>query len=183
MYYYHSLIVVMFTPHLPHTPPRSNRLLASSTSSNRSDAMFTSFQTFLRTTTIAFLFGVILCAHPISSFSDCLCDHINIQIEPSLRCNVFFCYQVSADGPTLCNTLSPGTSIQIPCPVYAAGVRLCDGSMFWIVANGGALPGPGYCSGTLQFETNCCGRICRVPDAAGCPVFAISPAQCVVPHC
>jgi hypothetical protein len=133
------------------------------------------------------LFAILLGAasHAIAKPlpEDCVCDHITIHVAADLHCDVLICYQLSPEGPTFCNTLAPGSSIQIPCPTYAIGIRLCNGSMYWLLANGGSLPGMGFCSGTLAFANDCCGRICRMPDANGCPVFTISAAPCVVASC
>jgi hypothetical protein len=114
---------------------------------------------------------------------NCPCNHFTVKLDPAVACRVGICYQVSPLGPIVCSPVQPGDSLIIPCPVYAAGVRLCDGSIFYIFRNT-PFPDIGACTRILQIAPGCCVRACRVKnDPAGCPVISVQPAPCPVPGC
>jgi len=110
----------------------------------------------------------------------CVCDHYTVVVDPAVNCTVTFCYQLIPAGPIVCITISPGGRAQIPCPVSQVTIRLCNGSDFVLIG-----PGPvmSVCTAVLQIAPNCCVRVCRGTDPAGCQTFTVSPAPCPVINC
>lgn len=113
----------------------------------------------------------------------CPCGIINIKVDRDVACPVTICYQLSPLGPIACKTVTAGGSTTVPCPLYALGIRLCNGSIHWII-QGTPLPPVGSCTPILTLGDDCCVRGCRVLDnAAMCPVFEIQRAPCPTTGC
>ena len=114
---------------------------------------------------------------------NCPCNHFTVRVDPAVACPVTVCYETTMGSPIVCNTVAPGGTSTVPCPVYGAGVRLCTGVLFYIFRNS-PLPDIGSCTRVLTVTPGCCVRVCRVRnDAAGCPVFDIQPAPCPSAGC
>jgi len=113
----------------------------------------------------------------------CPCGIITLKVDSDVACSVTICYQLSPLGPIACRAVAPGGSTTVPCPLYALGIRLCDGSIHWII-QGTPLPPVGACTPTLTLARGCCVRACRaLDDTAMCPVFEIKRAPCSTTDC
>ncbi|MBS1912232.1 MAG: hypothetical protein JST22_09630 [Bacteroidetes bacterium] len=105
------------------------------------------------------------------------CDHFTFAVSPNLNCAVTICYSHSQLGPVICETVKPGTSIVITCPIYQAWVNTCSGRYFLV-------PGAAAnCTPDLKFAADCCGHICNVPSADLCSRLEAQPVPCATPGC
>jgi hypothetical protein len=110
--------------------------------------------------------------------SRCVCDHYTIRVDGAVGCPVTFCWTFSEEGPVFCQTINPGSTFSVPCPLWAGYVQYCNGSYQAIGNAAGSL-----CSPTLTITPGCCVTACWFTDRAGCPGINIMPALCVAPGC
>jgi hypothetical protein len=110
----------------------------------------------------------------------CVCNHYTVNVDPAVNCKVTFCYWTTPLDSPVCITIPPGGIAQIPCPVSQVTILLCDNTSFVLI---GAGPVISVCTAVLQVAPNCCVRVCRGTDPAGCQAFTVSPAPCPVVNC
>ena len=108
---------------------------------------------------------------------DCRCDHTTIASDADVTCKVTICYQVSQFSRPICVTIEPGSSAQIPCPIYQASIVTCNGN--YVITG----PAVSRCTPSLSVPGVCCIRACHGLDADGCPLVTISPAACLSRPC
>ncbi|MEP7217285.1 MAG: hypothetical protein ABI876_00130 [Bacteroidota bacterium] len=110
---------------------------------------------------------------------DCVngCDHFTVRVG-HLACDVTLCYQLSPSGPTICTTLTPGSTTSIPCTGYQAWVNTCSGPYYLIPSTIAA-----RCSRILKFAAGCCGQICNGPSTDRCTALDITSAPCSSDSC
>ncbi|HVZ40114.1 MAG TPA: hypothetical protein VHI13_12625 [Candidatus Kapabacteria bacterium] len=114
-----------------------------------------------------------------SQIIDCThCDHFTFAVRADLNCSVTICYVPAPDGTTICKTVTPGSSIAIPCTSSLAWVNTCSGR-YSLIPAAGVTP----CSPVLKFAAGCCGRICNVPSQDACSRIEVQPAPCDTPDC
>lgn len=125
------------------------------------------------------MIGSMITATDAAAQIACPCDYITVRVDDNINCATTVCYQLSPLGPIACHDLRPGESLRVPCPVYALGIRLCDGSIHWVISGGGPIPAVSVCSPVLTLSPGCCARVCRTTnDANGCPVLGVRAAPC-----
>lgn len=111
----------------------------------------------------------------------CACNYYTFSVDSTVNCSVTICWAVSQIGSIECRTIPPGGSLRIPCPLYEAYIRLCNGSFFTII---GTNPGGvSRCTEGIVVGTFCCVRACRTTDAQGCTEIRISPWSCAGADC
>lgn len=108
----------------------------------------------------------------------CACDHYTFMVDKDVECKIEICWTFSEKGPVYCQTVEPGTSFRIPCPVYKAYVTYCDG-LYTVI---GDQPSA-RCTPILQVGRLCCARACWTGDSDGCPAIRIVSAPCLAKDC
>jgi|GEM_PF-1948505 len=127
------------------------------------------------------MFMMALWAMPaqVRAQAPCACDHYTIRVDPSVSCKVQICWAVSPFGQRICQTVAPGGSVRIPCPVYQATITTCTGSYALISDT----PWSSICTEGLSIPGGCCVRGCWGIDREGCPVITLAPWHCTGASC
>jgi hypothetical protein len=129
--------------------------------------------------TVFLMFVLTLWSIPSGMSAQCACNYYTFTLDPTVTCDVTICWAVSPVGVLSCETIAPGQSLRIPCPVYEAYIRLCNGSLYTIIGN---TPGA-RCTGGLVVAPFCCVRACWTVDGNNCPLIQITPWNCAGGGC